>query len=757
MPEYLSPGVYVEEIDAGPKPIEGVSTSTAGMVGVTARGPVDGKPAFVTSFAEYVRSFGGSVDVDDAVKAEWEADHEEGGLFWQFPLAIKGFFDNGGQLLYVKRVVPKAAAAATAAFGTGIIAEIVQDAAKTSDTVRVRTLSGIVPGAVVTLHVDAQKIDLTVKSYDASAKTVTFTTPLTQPVRNGRDYLELKTAAPIAAAGTLVATASAPGAWGNTVTVRVRPMESATLNLLADPTVANNIAAVTTVKTAAKAGDTDVDLVDAGAFAVNDVVTVAGARFSVAAKAGTKITLATALAADAPVGTAVARVPSAGTVGQKLVWVASAGELYVGALVEIDTGAAKLETVVSTIQGSKVTLADNLTAAPFAGDKLRLVEAEVSVTYAPTEASASAVSEVFSRLRLVDDANNPSKEFIITNVNENSALVTLSPATFSATSLGAFPFAARPVLTPEAGDPPVAGWLPLAGGDDKLETLTVDDFVGIDGGPGKRTGIQSLEDVDDVSLALVPGLWSQTVQSALITHCELLKYRFAILDPRTGLDIEGMRAFREPLDSKYAALYYPWLVARDPFTQEDELVPPSGHLAGIYARVDDERGVWKAPANEIVRSILRFEQDITRREQDVLNPVGIDALRFFPDRGLRVWGARTVSSDPAWRYINVRRLFIFVERSIDVGTQWVVFEPNDETTWARVRQSVSNFLDTIWRAGGLQGKRDEAYFVRCDRTTMSQDDLDNGRLICLVGIAPVKPAEFVIFRIQQKTLDEQQT
>ena len=177
-------------------------------------------------------------------------------------------------------------------------------------------------------------------------------------------------------------------------------------------------------------------------------------------------------------------------------------------------------------------------------------------------------------------------------------------------------------------------------------------------------------------------------------------------------------------------------------------------MAGIYARVDVERGVHKAPANEVIRGITKLEQDVTKREQDLLNPRNINVLRFFPGRGNRVWGARVITADSTWKYINVRRLFIFVEESIDEGTQFVVFEPNDEPLWARVRATITNFLTTVWRSGALQGtKPDEAFFVKCDRSTMTQDDIDNGRLICVIGIAPVKPAEFVIFRIQQKTIE----
>jgi phage tail sheath protein FI len=244
------------------------------------------------------------------------------------------------------------------------------------------------------------------------------------------------------------------------------------------------------------------------------------------------------------------------------------------------------------------------------------------------------------------------------------------------------------------------------------------------------------------------------VQSALITHCETLTDRFTILDSPPGASVQDVQAFRSPIDTKYAALYYPWVEIRDPRPGGDSLVaPPAGFLAGIYARTDIGRGVFKAPANEVIRSIRGFELSITKREQDVLNPQNINVLRFFPGRGNRVWGARVLTSDAAWKYVPVRRLFIMIEESIDEATQWVVFEPNDERLWARVRQSVERFLVTQWRLGALFGATEaEAFFVVCDRSTMSQDEIDNGQLICEIGIAPVKPAEFVIFRIQQKTL-----
>jgi hypothetical protein len=179
-------------------------------------------------------------------------------------------------------------------------------------------------------------------------------------------------------------------------------------------------------------------------------------------------------------------------------------------------------------------------------------------------------------------------------------------------------------------------------------------------------------------------------------------------------------------------------------------VPPSGYLAGIYARTDSQRGVHKAPANEVIRGALDLKVSVTKGEQDVLNPLGINCIRAFPGRGIRVWGARTTASDTLWKYVNVRRLFLYLEESIEEGTQWVVFEPNDEKLWARVKQTITQFLTRVWKDGALMGSiPDEAFFVKCDKTTMTQDDIDNGRLIVLIGVAPVKPAEFVIFHIAQ--------
>jgi Bacteriophage tail sheath protein len=197
-------------------------------------------------------------------------------------------------------------------------------------------------------------------------------------------------------------------------------------------------------------------------------------------------------------------------------------------------------------------------------------------------------------------------------------------------------------------------------------------------------------------------------------------------------------------------------VTADPGTGAGKLIPPGGHVLGVYARTDSERGVFKAPANEVLRGVLDLEFAIDDNTQDVLNPRGVNVTRSFPGRGILVWGARTISSNALWKYVSVRRLFIFLERSIYEGTQWVVFEPNDDRLWARVVDTIRGFLRDQWRLGALFGRTEqEAFFIICDRTTMTLDDILNGRLICEIGIAPVRPAEFVVFRIFQSTAESQ--
>jgi uncharacterized protein len=278
-----------------------------------------------------------------------------------------------------------------------------------------------------------------------------------------------------------------------------------------------------------------------------------------------------------------------------------------------------------------------------------------------------------------------------------------------------------------------------------------------------KTGLIQFEDIDDISIVAAPGAMANydlfrddanTIMGLLIAHTQKMVYRIAVLDSPPGAGIADVRKVRAKLDSKYAAFYYPWVTIMDPITRKNLNLPPSGFVAGIYARNDITRAVWKAPANEVVTLAVDFEQILNKGQQEVLNPEGINCFRFFEGRGYRLWGARTVSSDPEWKYVNLRRYFAYLEHSIDKGTQWAVFEPNGEALWANVRRTIEDFLLNEWQSGALLGdKPDKAYFVKCDRSTMTQNDLDNGRLICLIGVAPLRPAEFVIFRIGQWTGD----
>ncbi len=415
--------------------------------------------------------------------------------------------------------------------------------------------------------------------------------------------------------------------------------------------------------------------------------------------------------------------------------------------------------VVQVDSDGKQTFIRNtgLAVAPGPNDVIQLVELQVIVTISPER------SDVYDELGADPDQKRYIGKILQQNDPEDeNAVVWLDwkpPA-------GA-PFnAARLMIALQNNASPR-----LADGHDGLEAQP-DDLQGkpadLDNAAVKATGLEALAEIDDIAIVALPD--GGTYQSAetcaqaadrLISHAERLKYRIAVVDAPKGSSMNEVRRFRGRFDSKYAALYHPHIEIFDPNERPSQgappkrlLLPPSGFVTGIYARSDIERGVHKAPANEVVRGLTKFEANINKARQDVLNPEGINALRFFEGRGNRVWGARTMSSDPEWKYVNVRRLFIYIEHSIDKGTQWAVFEPNGPRLWANIRQTVEDFLLVLWRDGALLGdKPEQAYFVRCDRTTMTQNDLDNGRLICLVGIAPVKPAEFVIFRIGQWTGD----
>jgi len=632
MPEYLSPGVYIEEVASGPVPIAGVSTSTGAMIGFAQRGPTDA-PTLLTSTGDFSRIFGGPLPPGAAPNLN--------AGFNALAYAAEGFFQNGGTRLYVTRVAPAGATPFTVSYP-------LQDA----------------PGAE---SLDIAAID--------------------------------------------------GGSWANPAFGFVN-----------------------------------------GRFGQTD-----GLRFAFAQEN------------NAPFTTAV----NAGNSGSNFTVTSSAG-LYVGAVVATQTAIGPPATydyaVVTAITGNAVTVAPALSAAtihPAGGDRVLLIE--FSITVDLLAGGAVAQTETWHYL----NANRATHRWVgsvLGNVTSDLAigesLGTSASALIRAGTPTTLNFATNATRGPLDASTPTAN-----AGTDGLTAVQPTDLHGLlsdaltldSDDPSQRRGIYGFRNIRGMLMIAIPGITDAQIQSDLLALCENEKYKFGILDPAPVADasdwhmmdagLNDITAQRGNVDSKYGALYYPWLEIADPAPPNPAVLgtvnlPPSGHVMGVYARVDIERGVHKAPANEVVNGIVAFSRHVDTGMQDILNPLGIDVLRDFraENRGLRVWGARTVSSDADWKYVSIRRLFQYIEASIDYGTQWVVFEPNNEMLWARVRQSVSDFLADTWRTGALMGtKPAEAFYVVCDRTTMSQSDLENGRLIVEIGIAPTFPAEFVIFRISQWT------
>jgi phage tail sheath protein FI len=279
-------------------------------------------------------------------------------------------------------------------------------------------------------------------------------------------------------------------------------------------------------------------------------------------------------------------------------------------------------------------------------------------------------------------------------------------------------------------------------------------ILGKDEGPGKRTGLFLFDEITDISIVCAPGVTDPAAQDAILSHCENNRFRVAVLDAPEELE-KGIDTMPMPRDSSHGAYYFPWVQMYDTELETEVFAPPSGGIAGVYGRVDSTRGVFKAPANEIFRSAVGLRYNLTDKEQELLNPKGINCIRQFMGRGIRVWGARTISSDPEWKYVNVRRLFCMVEKAIQDGTNWVVFEPNTRALWKQITRNLTAFCLRLWKEGALFGDSpEEAFFVRCDDELNPPESIDAGYVVCEVGIAPAKPAEFVVFRVSQKTLTE---
>ncbi|GAB4525752.1 MAG: hypothetical protein OHK0046_41900 [Anaerolineae bacterium] len=627
MPQYLAPGVYIEETSYRSKSIEGVSTSTAGFIGPTRFGPVRGHPELLTSFADFERYYGGLEDLNFNGQAAVN----------YLALGVRAFFEEGGQRCYVMRVFSPAANY-TGFAETPIETPIDEDAVLTQPNVP---------------HFQARF----------------------------------------------------PGVAGN---IRLRLTYRFKDNVLMGTGENRRLARV-------QEGD----------------VVFAGGNFFLVRGEGTN---ENPWQLENAAGE-LSALPAAGPVRPVTI------------LVDV-----AYPTISTSGFSEYVTLGE----------------------YNPNPVSPAAFLRTFveqPRKRLeqltipfrlvlrtpgVDGNDNPVVNYTDVDEHNTNGLQLINYFT--------------PAPPPPGESSSNEVW-ELNGGSDGVfpdsAAFTGRDQTMVGQTVIEATGLVALEAVPDISILAAPGYTSienegemLAIHRALITHCEEMRYRVAVLDTPPDELVTTALAFRNLTSSTHAALYYPWVFVADPRPQrpgqprERLLLPPSGFMAGIYARNDVENAVFKAPANEVVRLAIDFELRLSKAQQEVLNPNGVNCLRFFEGRGFLVWGARTISDDPEWKYVSVRRYFAYLEYSIERGTQWAVFENNGPTLWANVRRTIEDFLYNEWVSGGLLGdKPEKAYFVRCDRSTMTQNDLDNGRLICLIGVAPVKPAEFVIFRIGQWTAD----
>jgi len=677
MPEYLAPGVYVEEVSFRSKSIEGVSTSTAGFVGPARFGPTTGPPELLTSFADFERIYGGLDELEFT---------DTGESINYLAQGVRSFFDNGGRRVYVQRIYePPASEAQLDRLGIPL------DAYATA-TINDAIAGSPAPGILLRDRYPGGSADDTTRSIG-----LTFTMHVTKNVLIGVPH---------------------------------------------DPTDPNS------PRDPALRGVNMFDLVW--------------------------------------ISHATSPPPSSAPFGD-VYW----AEKYFDTAIVPNQWTWRFHPPTG---GTALELRD-LHPGPTGSTVVRVVTVGVAIAYP----GAFPRSDAFQNLTFHPAHAQSLSQFFAANLNSRAMALTV-PFIFDPDSLYtngadiASIMMSQPRSAAETarlqkllgrstgltildtlGDDELAGTdrqvtINLTGGSDGKWPTPV-RYQGDDTDPKNKTGLKSLEDVTDISIIAAPGYSATAGRAAnpttfddrvleiselLISHSERMRYRIAVLDSIDGEDLTEVRQFRAQIDSTYAAFYFPWVRIIDPVTQEETNLPPSGFVTGLYADNDILYGVHKAPANMVVQDAIRFEVMLNKGQQDVLNPEGINCFRFFEGRGYRLWGARTISSDPEWKYVNLRRYFAYLEHSIDLGTQWVVFENNSEPLWANVRRTVEDFLFSEWKSNHLMGdKPEQAYFVRCDRSTMTQNDIDGGRLICLIGVAPVRPAEFVIFRIGQWTANAQ--
>ncbi len=740
MSEYLAPGVFVEEVSFRSKSIEGVGTSVCGMVGPTRFGPVRGIPEVVTSYGEFEKIFG------DPAPLKFKKAASENTISNYSALAARAFFENGGKQLYFTRIL--AGGNDTNAYGTGGSATVAKAVAANNNI----SFEARYPGS-------GGDLDVQIVWQDQ------------ENLFRSRSYVNFD-----------LIPASAEGV------ISIKAI--AETHFIGDPDFASDRFPLKQLTALVKK---TVDGLEFLPDSKKEIVDKADASATLTAE------LATGIRKDALATLAFefkqvwASAPAAGAAENN-----TPAELVLNSL-GIDLGkfltaTPKPDTTqplrgLLNDKGTRLTVIvddgdadtdDNkiiplavFSAFPSAVKSLKL-QRQFSLlvirrkkTLKEPDGKIGVGEAIYASPLLSLDENDsnfigkvltrdPQKKLdqltlpLVSHVTAGTSAANLFKDLYKLFNSGAL----NPTNLLEEPRHVIA----LAGGSDGEFPLAI-DYAGETDEQGP-TGFAALENVEDISIVATPAAIIDPAQHQAIAvevekHCVKMRYRFGLIDSPEDASLGEIQAFRNNFDNSRLALYAPWVIVSDPTGAQDTIaVPPSGFIAGIYARTDVDRGVHKAPANTPVLGALRFAQTINKFQQELLNPKGINCLRSFSGRGHQVWGGRTLSSDQEWKYVNVRRYFLYLERSIEKGSQWAVFEPNGERLWANLVTTVESFLFNEWKNGRLLGAQPAAaYFVRCDRTTMSQNDLDNGRLVCEVGVAALTPAEFVIFRIGQKTAD----
>jgi phage tail sheath protein FI len=722
MPEYLAPGVFVEETSFRSKSIEGVGTSVASIVGPTRTGPLRGVPEVVTSYGEFERIYG---DADDLVLDDGAGNDLTVPNYTAH--AARAFFDNGGKQLFVARVVRGVNDAN--AVGAGTTADVAESDAAVTDV----SFAARFPGAAGNLAIEL---------FWQDSENLLTTTNLSVAEDGELFYLEADN---VAAAAKIV-----PGPANASFPLDIRAV------------VRRNAGAYEVVGTAL--------LLQPG----TQTVVVPGTPLSALtiAQLAPADTRLVRVAARRPAGSVLADGTPAVLTLRQAVDLSSHG-FNLGALTGLsgylDATGTTLTLPIADNPGLPGGADVDLPLAALANDLADVVSVVVRLFDLDVHKGDKDGEAIWNLTRLTaapGTARSLDAMLPADPAKKADALAQPISCALDANATGADVMAALASLyNPTDLNPPEDSLddprhiILLDGGDDG-QVPNATDYAGEEDETKGPTGFKALEAVEDISICMVPAAAAHAATHKAVVmemqkHCRRMRYRVGIVDSREGMSLGEVREFRNNFDDSRMALYYPWVVMADPTGQTLEIaVPPAGFIAGVYANTDVTRGVHKAPANEVVVGALRFNQDINKFQQELLNPNGINCLRSFPGRGHRVWGGRTLSSDPEWKYVNVRRYFNYLERSIEKSTQWAVFEPNGEALWANIRSAVEDFLFNEWTNGRLLGATPKAaYFVRCDRSTMTQNDIDNGRMVCVVGVAALKPAEFVIFRIGQKTAD----